>query len=317
MTPLEISFIIPAYNEEVSLPRVLSGIHQHVPASIPYEVIVVDNGSLDDTVELAKSMAAKVYIDETATVGGLRNLGVTKASGSALVFLDADVILTDEWATHIHATLLSLKEMPLQVTGSRCGITTNMSWIERYWFKPLIKNTANYINSGHLITSAELFNRIDGFDSSMVTGEDYAFSQAAVAAGANIINNPSLAVVHEGYPGTVYQFIRREIWHGRGDCESIATMLASKVVLASWLFVFLHLVAVVTLLIDVESVWVLLPVTMIAGICIFPALYKNQARSLIGLIAVSFLYYCYYFSRFLSCLPTAIFEKGESGKRHR
>ena len=129
--------------------------------NLPYEIIVADNGSGDDTVKVAHSYDAIVIVDELATVGGLRNRAANIARGQVLIFIDADILLTEEWGKNIFDTYASLMENPWQVTGSRCGISKSESWIERYWFKPLLEKESVYINSGHLITSRQLFSIIE------------------------------------------------------------------------------------------------------------------------------------------------------------
>jgi glycosyltransferase involved in cell wall biosynthesis len=297
-----ITFIIPAYNEEISLPKVLESIVRHMPPTLAYEIIVADNGSQDGTVKVAKSFDVIVFVDDMATVGGLRNRAADIATGRVLVFLDADIQLTPSWAKNIQRVYQSLIENPWQVTGSRCGIPASESWIEKYWFKPLLEIEAKYINSGHLITTRELFNRLGGFDDQLESGEDYAFGMSAAAANALVINNPSLVVVHEGYPKTLLQFIRREIWHGRGDCKSLKSIIKSKVAIASIAFASLNICSLVILLF---SNHLLLGASgfILAGIlCVAFSIYKHGACSFKSIIVVSALFYLYLFSRFMSCV---------------
>jgi len=92
-----ISIIIPAYNEERFLGRCLQSI-----ANVDYpgeltEVLLVDNGSTDRTVEIAHSYNAKVLVDGTSNVSGLRNLGAQHAKGELLAFVDADCIVHEDW----------------------------------------------------------------------------------------------------------------------------------------------------------------------------------------------------------------------------
>lgn len=315
MEQLALSFIIPAFNEEMSLPQVLHSINMYVPKALSREVIVADNGSQDNTVNIATGQHAEVLVDEAATVGGLRNRAVQKAKGRVLVFLDADILLTAAWGKHIKEVYQGLINDPWQVTGSRCGIPENAGWIERYWFMPLVGKKVRYINSGHLITSSELFRYLGGFDERLESGEDYAFGQSAAAANATIINNPLLAVVHEGYPKTLCQFINREIWHGRGECKSLRTIKTSNVAIAAILFMGLHIVAVAGLFnnLVVGGVTILL----IGVICMFFALTKHGARTVKSLIVVSILYYFYFISRFLSCIPLIKTDAGrEKHKGH-
>ena len=195
---------------------------------------------------------------------------------------------------------MSLTENPWQVTGSRCGIPEQASLIERYWFVPMLKKNGNYVNSGHLITTRELFNRIGGFDESLETGEDYAFGQAAQSNQATINNNPLLAVVHTGYPRTFWQFIRREIWHGKGDCRSLKAMAESKVASLSLLFFLLHVATLLSLFLLPGSMAGAVGVSFIIGICLASAVIRHGAKTPASLLVIGLLYYCYFIARFLS-----------------
>lgn len=310
-----LSFIIPAYNEEKSLPRTLKSIRDHVPSELSHEVIVADNGSEDATVHVARERGAEVIVDETATVARLRNRAAGLARGRVLVFLDADILLTAAWHKNIPAVYRSLADNPWQITGSRCGVSENASWVEEYWFKPLIARTAKYINSGHLLTSSALFRKVGGFDEKLETGEDYAFSQSASAVNAVIVNNPALAVIHEGYPRTLREFVRREVWHGRGDCKSARTIMASNVALASILMMVLQVAAISALLWPSARVAGLTGAALIAAGCMLSAVFKHRVRTVTSLAAVSYLYYFYYLSRFLSCIQVSTSRL--HSRRHR
>lgn len=299
---VSVSFIIPAYNEELYLQNTLECIVSFVPKSLTFEIIVADNGSEDNTVNIAKQYA-NVLVNEKATVAGLRNLAVRSSKGDILVFLDADVLLTEEWSNNFLSSYNSLQSNPYQVTGSRCAITPEASWIEKVWFKPLITQEASYINSGHLITSKIFFNEIGGFDETLETGEDYAFGISARNINAEILNNPALKVVHEGYPKSIVSFIKRESWHGKGDCKSLKQVLASKVALAALGFIFLHLVFVIGLVAGnymISSISLLL----ILFVCLIAAIRKHKVKEARIIMQVGFLYYFYLIARFFSCVPS-------------
>ncbi len=92
MTPMhhnpKISVIIPALNEEESIGQVLNDI----PGEIVEEVIVVDNGSNDNTVTVAKSLGASVVPEPLKGYGAacLRGISMLKQDTDIVVFLDAD-----------------------------------------------------------------------------------------------------------------------------------------------------------------------------------------------------------------------------------
>lgn len=306
----ELSFIIPALNEERALPQLLQSIQDFVPESLRYEILVADNGSEDETVDKAHEYGATVFVDDSLTVAGLRNLAAGNAKGKVYVFLDADICLTSQWGDNIMQAYEGLLSHPAQITGSRCGLPLEISWIERYWFQPLMDKTNKYINSGHLITTPELFWKIGGFDESMISGEDYAFGVAASNVGAEIINNPSLSVIHEGYPKTLLQFIKREIWHGVGESRSFRTIKTSSVAVASILFFILHLIMLYGFMYN-KAVFYLSALIILSS-CAYLAVTRHRTSNMRSLLIVAFLYYVYLLSRFVACIPvvnTRIFAR--------
>ncbi len=84
----KISVIIPALNEEESIGEVLNDI----PGEIVEEVIVVDNGSSDNTVTVAKDLGASVVQEPLKGYGAacLRGISMLKQDTDIVVFLDAD-----------------------------------------------------------------------------------------------------------------------------------------------------------------------------------------------------------------------------------
>lgn len=80
------SLIIPALNEEESLGFVLNG----VPRELVFEIILVDGGSIDRTVEIAESAGARVIHEPRRGYGRACATGVEHALGEIVVFLDAD-----------------------------------------------------------------------------------------------------------------------------------------------------------------------------------------------------------------------------------
>ena len=86
-----VSVVIPAYNEEAFIERTLQAVHSQDYK--PYEVIVVDNASTDETSRIA-SRYADVYRLEQRGVSRAKNYGAKKAGGNVLFFLDADSVMS-------------------------------------------------------------------------------------------------------------------------------------------------------------------------------------------------------------------------------
>ena len=100
LTNQHISVIIPTLNEVETLPLTL----KITQTAINIEVIVVDGGSLDATVQIAKSLGAKV-INSTAGRSHQMNRGADVASSDILLFLHADTHLPIEFDCLIRQTL--------------------------------------------------------------------------------------------------------------------------------------------------------------------------------------------------------------------
>jgi glycosyltransferase involved in cell wall biosynthesis len=93
-----VSVIVPARDAGETLPRALSAILAQ-DLGEPFEVIVVDDGSRDDTARRAQSVGAPVTVLRQAALGpaAARNAGVAQASGTLLAFCDADVFPAPGW----------------------------------------------------------------------------------------------------------------------------------------------------------------------------------------------------------------------------
>jgi len=95
---IKVSIIIPTYNEEKYLPKLLYSIKKQTFKD--YEIIVVDSHSKDKTVQIAREHGAKVFFDvpkgKRSHPGHARNYGAKKSRGDILVFIDADVILSKD-----------------------------------------------------------------------------------------------------------------------------------------------------------------------------------------------------------------------------
>lgn len=97
---LRISIVIPVYNEADALSACLRSIsRQTIP---PYEVIVVDNNSTDETIAVARRFDfVRVLTESKQGVVHARNTGFNAASGDIIGRLDADTILDPDWTVQV------------------------------------------------------------------------------------------------------------------------------------------------------------------------------------------------------------------------
>lgn len=294
---LALSFVIPALNEAAHIGRTIASIRRHA-GKYSYEIIVVDNGSTDETVRLAQQAGARVLSLPVGTIAAVRNHGVRHASGQVLVLLDADASLTSAWEQQLPASLSQLTGATLSITGSHCSPPDHCSWIERYWFHEFAtERDVSHLGSGHMLLTRELFLQLGGFDESFETGEDYEFCMRARALGAKLINEPRLRVIHHDFPRTLQRFVRREAWHGRGDLQSMQTFLQSKVALGTVVFLLAHLLVLVGLLLPGGAAVSGFGLLLLAALLVASVWRKFRHAGWRSRLVNTGLFYAYYLGR--------------------
>ena len=172
-----ISFIIPAYNEELELSSTIASIR--VAASgvtQPYEIIAVDDGSTDATAELAAQAGARVISINRRQIAAARNAGARAAQGDYLFFVDADTRINPK---HIYEAIAALKAG--YAGGSARVITDGTTPMWGRIFVRAFCTVYFALNLGagaFLFTTRRNFNAIGGFDEQYFIGEEVCFSLA-------------------------------------------------------------------------------------------------------------------------------------------
>ena len=91
---MSVSVVIPALNEEVIIESCLQSIRRQTH---PVELILIDNGSVDRTPEIAAKYCDIVLVKPGYTLAEMRDLGAKTASGDIIVTTDADCIAPENW----------------------------------------------------------------------------------------------------------------------------------------------------------------------------------------------------------------------------
>ena len=313
MDGLKVSIIIPVYNEADILSVCLEKLCKLI---LPYEkeIIVVDHDSSDESVHIAKSYGAIVVSKKGGTISSVRNLGVERSTGDVLVFIDADVVVSENWGLEFVRIVTLLSRNDNMIYGAHCRPPRDSSALERYWFSELSnEKRTKHIGSGHMIITKRFYDELGGFDEKMVTGEDYDICRRAVGLGGEVVNIPTLVAYHYGYPKNIFGFMKREMWHGVGDVKSISLFIKSKVAVLS-VFVLFLLSADLLLLVNNKLDLFLYVAILLLFMLLISSVYKFRDSGVKVIIINSYLFLFYYLGRSFS-LPFLLFRclRGKHG----
>jgi glycosyltransferase involved in cell wall biosynthesis len=196
-----VSVIVPARDAGQTLPRALGAILAQ-DAGEPFEVIVVDDGSRDDTARRAQAFGARVTLVRQAARGpaAARNAGVAHASGTLLAFCDADVFPAPGWlAAGVRALAGAdlVQGRVLPDPDGTLGPFDRTLWIESavgLW------ETANLFVSRSALEAAGGFEQWLAPRRGKALAEDVWFGYRALRAGARPCFSPDALAHHAVFP---------------------------------------------------------------------------------------------------------------------
>jgi glycosyltransferase involved in cell wall biosynthesis len=163
-TELSVSIVVPALNEESHLGHLLSDIRRQTRR--PQEVIVVDAGSCDRTVAVAREFAEVRILHGEPPVARGRNLGGMEAGGDVVIFLDADVRLPETFLEDFLGDILGRQ---LEVACPLYVPYDSTPAVERFHrvFNLVTRTFQGVLPSGAgicLAVRGDVFRRSRGFD---------------------------------------------------------------------------------------------------------------------------------------------------------
>lgn len=131
---IKYSIIIPTYNGSEKLDKCLSHISGLKKTVNDFEVLVIDNGSTDDTLKIAQSYKFVKYIyDSTPGLHVGRHLGAKKSSGEILCYLDDDSFVTKEWLLGIEETFKNPEVILAGGNNLPLYEAKPPKWLEYFW----------------------------------------------------------------------------------------------------------------------------------------------------------------------------------------
>ncbi len=209
-----ISIIVPAYNAVRTLPACLNALLRQTQPS--NEIILVNDGSMDQTMEVAQTYGVKVLEQTHQGPAAARNLGLKHAQGDIILFTDADCEPTPSWiAEMVHPF------MDPQVVGVKGSYLSSqqetISRLVQYEFEErydlLEKHaTIDFIDTYAAAFRATVLREKGAFDPGFpgAVSEDAELSYRLARSGCRLIFNRQAAVYHQ-HPKTWDAYFCRKI----------------------------------------------------------------------------------------------------------
>jgi len=108
-----LSVVVVTHNEDANIGRTLASV-QPLVADGKGEIIIVDSGSTDRTVEIAKAHGAKVFVEEWKGYAAQKNSAIDKALGDWILSLDADEEISPDLVAHINRAMTEKEDGPFE-----------------------------------------------------------------------------------------------------------------------------------------------------------------------------------------------------------
>ena len=196
-----VSVVIRTLNEEKHLPELLESIRKQSSDYFDFEIVIVDSGSTDNTLEIAKSYSARITFikKENFSFGRSLNIGCEFANGKYLLFVSGHCIpASDRW---VHDIVLPLKEGSCLYTYGRQEARDTTKFSEKQLFSKYFPDANKIPQEGFFCNNANaaLPKSVweeHKFDENLTGCEDMELAKRLCADGGKIGYVAEASVFH-------------------------------------------------------------------------------------------------------------------------
>jgi len=203
-----VSAVIPTYNSEKTLEKCLKSIRRQTYRNL--EIIVVDKFSKDRTVEIAKRYGARIIYDEGERTRA-KNIGLKKAEGKYVLFVDSDMELSKE----VVEECVNFIESDENIGGV---IIPERSIGKSFWVKVRDFERSFYV--GIEVESARFFRKdlalkVGGFDEDVVFFEESTLPQKIEKLGYNVRARIRAEILHHEENFSLLKWLKKKYYYGK------------------------------------------------------------------------------------------------------
>ena len=303
-----VSVITAARNAESTIEKCINSVNIQ-KFGHPYEHLIVEDGSTDNTEEIIKKYERKIetlhFIKGPGTgPGAARNVGVRKAKGKIIVFIDADCEADKEWLKNLVDPIMNKKvsgtcgsvKTPDEI--SIIGKVIGLDWEYRQE-KNIIENKKWF----HMMNTAydrNCFDEVGFIDEDLITGEDIEFFQRVVKN--NLVAFVKNAIVYHYHRQSLMSYFRQFYYYGKGSYvlyqkgafsqivlplyfTSLFTLLLASIIYSKLILITFMVFMIGIIKYFINSIEVLLKSRNLMSILILPLSYLGRFVKYLGFIS--------------------------------
>jgi glycosyltransferase involved in cell wall biosynthesis len=215
---MKVSVVIPAYNAERTIGEAVVQSLSQTRGSLQVELVVVDDGSTDDTAAIAESAGATVIRQQNAGPAAARNRGWQSATGTFICFTDSDCIPIAGWLENL---LDGFTDSHVGAVAGSYEIANPSSWLARWVQQEIMerhKRMPPFIRafgSYNVAIPRHVLQATGGFDPvyRRASGEDNDLSYRIIKEGWRIAFRPQARVSHY-HPDKLWTYLKEQYQHG-------------------------------------------------------------------------------------------------------
>ena len=219
----KVSVIVPVYNAAATIaPCVQSLLQLDYPAD-QFELILVDNGSKDGSLEILRSFGDRIRVlrEEKRGASAARNHGIRAARFPLVAFTDADCIVDSQWLKHL---VVPLSDPEVGVSGGAVLARRPCNRIEAYGetvhdnFRAITCYRPAYCDTASWASRAEVLQRLNYFDETFLRAQDCELSCRVQQAGLRLVFVREAIVYHRN-ESTWRGLFLEGMTHGRNSIQ--------------------------------------------------------------------------------------------------
>ncbi len=214
-----ISVIVPAYNAATHVADCLAALQQQTIDRHSYEIIVVDDGSEDDTAVHAQLPGVQIiHCPQNRGAAAARNTGIRNAQGEIVCFTDADCVPQPNWIEevtrplHQNEAITAVKGIYISHQHELVARFVQLEYEDKY-DGMAARSQIDFVDTYSCAYRRQALRESGGFDETIFYVEDQELSFRLAAQGCVMVFQPTAVVAHH-HSATLRQYARKKFWIG-------------------------------------------------------------------------------------------------------